>query len=238
MAPLHRLLVEFLQYPGSSHDWLQQWEVDFYTNGVTELLGTSLALPPGGNRQRYTGSQLAMAITTMKFALAFYRDQPLLDSAKQPDDVCRLLEQLETWPSTNRPLLNTEQLDSLGDYLSRIFGNSFVRQLLLRPLFETPYRLEWKLNRPLTLRGVSPEPPPERGQAKKAKPKPKSKKRGKKSAPPPPEEPTHEVGVQLRPPGYLPLRLAAPLPVLYELYTGEVYDEEEMKKKKKKGRRK
>ena len=111
------------------------------------------------------------------------------------------------------------------------FSHSFVSQLLLRPRIEAPYRLEWKINRPLTLRHVSPEPPPDRKAAKKKSPKPK--KKGKKGSASPQEEATHDAATQLRPPGYLPLRLAAPLPLMYQLYTGEEYDEEAMNKKKK-----
>ena len=89
------------------------------------------------------------------------------------------------------------------------FSHSFVSQLLVRPRIETPYRLEWKINRPLTLRDVSPEPPPDRKTpARKKSPKPK--KKGKKGSASPQEELTREVSTQLRPPGLLPLQLAAP----------------------------
>ena len=62
-----------LKLPQASHDWLQQWEVDYFTDGLMELMGTSPALPPGGESVKYTARQLGMSITAMKFALAFHR---------------------------------------------------------------------------------------------------------------------------------------------------------------------
>ena len=121
-------------------------------------------------------------------------------------------------------------LSPSSDPILSSFSHSFVSQLLLRPRIETPYRLEWKINRPLTLREISPEPAPDRKPARKKSPKPK---KGKKGSASPQEELTRDVSTHLRPPGFLPLQLAAPLPVLYRLYTGEEYDEEAMAKRKK-----
>ena len=66
-------MANYLKLPEASHDWLQQWEVDYFTNGVMELLGTSPALPPGGQTVKYTARQLGMSLTAMKLALAFHR---------------------------------------------------------------------------------------------------------------------------------------------------------------------
>ena len=66
-------MANYLKLSEASHDWLQQWQVDYFTNGVMELMGTSPALPPGGQTVNYTARQLGMSLTAMKFALAFHR---------------------------------------------------------------------------------------------------------------------------------------------------------------------
>ncbi|KAF0298802.1 hypothetical protein FJT64_000431 [Amphibalanus amphitrite] len=236
-ADIAQTVANYLKLPHPSHDWIKQWEADYFTNGVMELMGTSPVLPPGGEPVKYTARQLGMSITAMKFALACHRGEYEAEFGGQTGGVRYLMRQLEEWPNPNKPLLTHQQLSNLREYLTKIFSHSFVSQLLLRPRVEAPYRLEWKINRPLTLRLPSPEPPPDRKAAKKKSPKQKKPKKGKKGSASPVEERTHDAATQLRPPGYLPLRMAAPLPLLYKLYTGEEYDEEAMAKKKK-GKRK
>ena len=68
-----RTVAAYLKLPDASHDWSHQWEVDYFTNGVMELTGTSPALPPVAEPARYTPRQLGLSISAMKFALAFHR---------------------------------------------------------------------------------------------------------------------------------------------------------------------
>ena len=74
-------MANYLKLPQPSHDWIKQWEADYFTNGVMELMGTSPVLPPGGEPVNYTARQLGMSITAMKFALAFHRGMDYLSGS-------------------------------------------------------------------------------------------------------------------------------------------------------------